>query len=62
MENNFVKYSNIVIPIRSYSKFGLENCLEEYGNMGYQLVSTQIVNNDYGSKEIYLFFTREEKE
>lgn len=62
MENNFIKYSNIVVPMRNYSKFALKSCLEEYGNMGYQLASTQIIENGYGTKEMYLFFTREEKE
>lgn len=62
MENNFTKYSNIVVPIRNYSEFTLQACLEEYGDMGYQLVSTQMIENAYRTKEMYLFFTREEKD
>ena len=62
MENNFTRYSNIVVPMRNYSKCALENCLEEYGDMGYQLASTQMIENAYRTKEMYLFFTREEKD
>ena len=62
MENNFTRYSNIVVPMRSYLKCVLENCSEEYGDMGYQLVSTQMIENAYRTKEMYLFFTREEKD
>lgn len=62
MENNYIKYSNIVVPMTNYSKFALESCLEEYGNMGYQLASAQMIEYGYGTKQMYLFFTREEKE
>ena len=58
MENNFAKYSNIVVSMRNYSKVALERCLEEYGNMGYQLVSTQMIENIYRTKEMYLLFNR----
>ena len=62
MENNFTRYSNIVVTMRNYSKCALENCLEEYSDMGYQLASTQMIENTYRTKEMYLFFTREEKD
>lgn len=62
MENNFVKYSNVVVTVSNYATSALRDCLEEFGNAGYKLVSTQMAKKTYGAEVMYLFFTREEKE
>lgn len=62
MENNFARYSNVVVTVPNYETSALQRRLEEYGKAGYKLVSTQMAKNIYGTEVMYLFFVREEKE
>lgn len=54
-----MKYRNVVIDVSNYLTDALPRTLSEYGNKGYKLVNTMLVNNKYGIEVMYLFFTKE---
>lgn len=56
------KYKNTVAYASNYCTHALEEILINHGNVGYKLVSTQMVENKYGVQIIYLFFTKEIEE
>ena len=56
------KYKNTVAYASNYCTHALEEILINHGNVGYKLVSTQMVENKYGVPTMYLFFTKEIEE
>ena len=54
-----MKYHNIAVEISNYLTIDLDKTLSKYGNLGYKLVSTNMVTNEFGCTVMYLFFTKE---
>lgn len=53
------RISNYVIRVSDYSTNRLEEILEQYSDVNYRLVSTQMAYDKDGSMVMYLFFTKE---
>lgn len=53
------RISNYVIRVNDYSTNRLEEILEQYSDVNYRLVSTQMAYDKDGSMVMYLFFTKE---
>lgn len=56
------KYKNTMAYVGCYCIDALEEMLINYGNAGYKLVSTQIVEGRNGIQVMYLFFSKEIEE
>ena len=54
-----MKYENIVATVSNYATDRLPKVLENYGQNGFQLVSSVIAKNKYDCDVMYLFFTKE---
>ncbi len=53
------KFDNIVEIISNYATNALQETLTQYGEKGYQLVSTIMAKNRYNIDVMYCFFTKE---
>lgn len=54
-----MKYHNIAVEVSNYLTSNLDKKLSDYGNLGYKLVSTNMVKNEFDCTVMYLFFTKE---
>lgn len=50
--------SNTYCTVSNYCTMALQNTLDEYSKAGYQLVSTEMAKDEYGTTVMYLFFTK----
>ncbi len=53
------RISNYVVRVSDYPTNRLEEILEQYSDVNYKLVSTQMAYDKYGSMVMYLFFIKE---
>ena len=51
-----MKYENIVATVSNYATDRLPKVLENYGQNGFQLVSSVIAKNKYDCDVMYFFF------
>ena len=57
-----MKIHNQVYAVSNYATEELQNVLDEYASLGYELASTEMAHNKYGVNVIYLFFVARENE
>lgn len=56
------KIKNKVVRISNYCTSTLQKILSEHAEEGYRVISSTVAPNEYGVLEMFLFFTKEEKE
>lgn len=53
-----MKYHNTVAVVSNYATNALNEMLNRYGQLGYQLVNVVMAQNQYNCEVMYLFFTK----
>lgn len=53
-----MKYQNTVVTISNYATNALKETLEQYGELGFELVNVVMAKNQYNNDVMYLFFTK----
>ena len=53
-----VKYHNTVAVVSNYATESLNDMLNRYGQLGYQLVNAVMAKNKHSCEVMYLFFTK----